>query len=87
MYCLKLHFSHIPGIFLYGLTAVVGLGLLIFKASLSHTGVDYTWLLCMLVDSEFTSSFKLSGDYIYASKVRSLFNLTCYLLASILFLL
>ena len=64
MSCLKLHFSHIPllAFFVYGLTALVGLGLLIFKASLSHSGMDYRWLLYMLVDSEFTSSFKLPGD-------------------------
>jgi len=50
-------FSHTTfGIFLYGLTVLVGLGLLIFEASLSHSGMDYTWLLYTLVDSEFTSS-------------------------------
>jgi len=56
-------FSHTSyGIFLYGLTALVGLGLLIFEASLSYSGMDYTWLLYTLVNSEFTSSFKLPGD-------------------------
>jgi len=44
--------------FFYGLTASVGLGLLIFEALWSHSGVPYAELLTYtLVVSEFTSSF------------------------------
>ena len=42
MSCLKLYLSHKPLLefFFHGLTALVGLGL-ILKASRSHSGVDY----------------------------------------------
>jgi len=42
--------------FFNGLTASVGLGLLIFGALWSHSGVDFARLLYTLVASEFTSS-------------------------------
>ena len=43
----------------HGLTALVGLGLLIFEALCSHLGMDYTGLLYMLDTSKFTITFKL----------------------------
>jgi len=58
MSCLKLYLSNVPllAFIFYGLTALVGLGLLIFEALWSHSGVNYTWLLYMLVACQFTSS-------------------------------
>ena len=49
------------GIFFYDSSALVGLGPLIFAASWSHPGVDYTGIFYKLVASGFTS-FKLAGD-------------------------
>ena len=42
-------------VFFYGLTALVDSGLLIFKASLSDSGVDCTGLLYTLVASDFST--------------------------------
>jgi hypothetical protein len=58
-----------PPPFLPFLTALLGLGLLIFEALWSHPCVDYTGLLDTLATSEFTN-FKLAGIYIrtYATK-------------------
>jgi hypothetical protein len=59
MSCLKLYLSHLPLLeffFFHGSIALVGLGLLIFKASWSHSGMDYAGLLYTSVTGEFTSS-------------------------------
>jgi len=48
------------GIFFYGLTVQVGLGLLIVEALSPHSGMEYTGLLYMLVASKFTSRLKLT---------------------------
>jgi hypothetical protein len=59
-----------PVLLVHGSTALVDLGLLIFVASSSHAGVDYTWLLYTPVASEFITHFKIASSNYESDSAR-----------------
>jgi len=83
MSCFNFYLFQVPILVLFnhGLTALVGLGRLIFDASWSNSDMDYTGLLYTLVASEFTSSFQTRWRLNLKEWRRSLLNFTCYSLA------